>query len=100
MTNPLFINGVQYAPDLAMARVSHNGNARLTQNGATLPFGTKLYYREEPSLAQLTELVRALVAKGAEPEFLKSLVAFAVGGIQIDLNAAVADTSVDADGHP
>jgi len=84
MSNPLFINGVQYCADLAMARVSHNGIARLTLNGSTLPYGTKLYYREEPSLAQLTHLVQALVAKGAEPEFLKSLVAFAVSGIKLD----------------
>lgn len=93
MSNPLFINGVQFTPDLAMARVSERGIAKLTQNGAALPFGTKLYVREEPSLAQLTELVRALLAKGAEPEFLKSLVAFAVSGIKLD-------TPVDADGHP
>jgi hypothetical protein len=79
------INGVEYAADLAMARVSHNGMARLTLNGSTLPYGTKLYYREEPNLAQLTHLVQALVAKGAEPEFLKSLVAFALGTGKLEL---------------
>ena len=79
--NGLNINGVEYAADLAMARVSHNGIARLTQNGSTLPYGTKLYYREEPTLAQLTQLVRALHAKGAEREFLLSLTRFALYGL-------------------
>jgi len=66
--------------------------ARLTLNGATLPFGTKLYYREEPSLAQLTHLVKALIAKGAEPEFLKSLVAFAVNPAILNTESIVLPT--------
>jgi len=96
MTNPLYINGVEYAADLAMARVSHNGNARLTQNGATLPYGTKLYVRPEPTLADLTHLIRALQAKGADRDFLLSLARFALFGLD-GSNAPVMPDSVCPD---
>ena len=90
--NRVTINGISYIADLAKARVVENGRAKLTLSGSTLPYGTKLYIKGEPVISDLPDLLRALLARGAERDLLKAVTLTALFGLDGLIENALDDS--------